>query len=55
MPDVSIFWVPLLSMGGFEQACTSIVATIRLQRGTDNDINARKVVQEHLSKAQSGR
>lgn len=44
MSAVSIFWMPALSMEGFEQAFAAVVAALHIsQAGADED-DAKKVV-----------
>lgn len=52
-PDLSIFWMPALSMEGFEQTCTEIARQLRIpQEGGEN---VKELVQKYLSTPEAGR
>ncbi|OAL43741.1 kinesin light chain [Pyrenochaeta sp. DS3sAY3a] len=51
--DLSIFWMPALSMEGFEQTCTEIVRQLRIPH--EGGENAKELVQTYLSTPEAGR
>ncbi|KAJ1329894.1 cGAMP-activated phospholipase [Microdochium nivale] len=46
--DHSVFWLPALSHGSFEQACADIVSTFDIPTTTENN-DARKALKQYLS------
>jgi tetratricopeptide (TPR) repeat protein len=53
-PEVSIFWLPALSMDTFEQACADIARALHItQIGGGED--PKELVKEHLSAGRAGR
>lgn len=51
--DLSIFWMPALSMETFEQACTEIVHQLEIPRTGEEDV--KDLLQSYLSTPRSGR
>jgi tetratricopeptide (TPR) repeat protein len=54
-PEYSIFWVPVLSMESFEQACVSIAKILGMPQMADDKEDAKELVKEWLSSSQAGR
>ncbi|KAH7025072.1 uncharacterized protein B0I36DRAFT_332488 [Microdochium trichocladiopsis] len=50
----SVFWLPALSDGSFEQACADIVSTFDIPTAADND-DARKALRRYLSSDSAGK
>ncbi|KAF5704087.1 kinesin light chain [Fusarium globosum] len=51
-PDYSVFWMPALSMAGFEQECVKIVKTLGIRYSEGED--AKDAVRQHLSSKDAG-
>ncbi|KAH8660543.1 hypothetical protein BX600DRAFT_514139 [Xylariales sp. PMI_506] len=47
-PEYSIFWVPAVNEGLFEQACTEIAKLLGVLKDNDND-DLKELVQQHLN------
>lgn len=54
-PDYSIFWVPVLSMETFEQACVSIVKNLGIPQVADDKEDIKERVKQWLSSSRAGR
>ncbi|CRK30176.1 hypothetical protein BN1723_014348 [Verticillium longisporum] len=52
-PDWSVYWLPALSMAGFEQACAEIARDLGLEGPSQDD--PKELVRRYLCSAQSGR
>ncbi|RKK80963.1 hypothetical protein BFJ68_g16127 [Fusarium oxysporum] len=51
-PDYSVFWMPALSMAGFEQECMKLVKTLGIPCSAGED--AKDAVRQHLSSKDAG-
>ncbi|KAF5986489.1 hypothetical protein FCOIX_1548 [Fusarium coicis] len=51
-PDYSVFWMPALSMAGFEQECVKLVKTLGIRCSEGED--AKDAVRQHLSSNDAG-
>ncbi|KAG5787516.1 hypothetical protein H9Q69_013417 [Fusarium xylarioides] len=51
-PDYSVFWMPALSMAGFEQECVKLVKALGIRCSEDED--AKDVVRQYLSSKEAG-
>ncbi|RYC81255.1 hypothetical protein BFJ63_vAg15855 [Fusarium oxysporum f. sp. narcissi] len=51
-PDYSVFWMPALSMAGFEQECMKLVKTLGIRCSEGED--AKDAVRQHLSSKDAG-
>jgi tetratricopeptide (TPR) repeat protein len=54
-PDYSIFWVPVLSMASFEQACAEIAKTLGIPQVVDVDEDSKELVKKWLSEGRAGK
>lgn len=54
-PEYSIFWVPVLSMESFEQACVSIAKVLGILQGADDKEDIKELVKQRLSSSRAGR
>jgi tetratricopeptide (TPR) repeat protein len=54
MSAVSIFWMPALSMGSFEQACVAVVAALNISQAETGEADAKELVKEYLSADRAG-
>ncbi|OAL56071.1 HET-domain-containing protein [Pyrenochaeta sp. DS3sAY3a] len=55
LSGVSIFWIPMLSMASFEQACVGIAAALHLGQTGAEEEDAKVLVREYLSSDHAGR
>ncbi|KAH7230886.1 phosphorylase superfamily protein [Fusarium tricinctum] len=51
-PDYSVFWMPALSMAGFEQECVKLVRALGIRCSEGDD--AKDAVRQHLSSKEAG-
>ncbi|SPO02492.1 uncharacterized protein DNG_05165 [Cephalotrichum gorgonifer] len=51
-PDWSVFWLPALSISGFEQACTQLASELSLPTSGQED--PKELVRSYLSSSRSG-
>ncbi|KAJ5020568.1 hypothetical protein PSV08DRAFT_412915 [Bipolaris maydis] len=54
-PEISVFWVPALSMETFEQACAEVVRMLGVPKATDGEDDVKEQFKSHLSTAQAGK
>ncbi|KAL2289486.1 hypothetical protein FJTKL_01757 [Diaporthe vaccinii] len=53
-PEYSVFWLPALSDGSFEQACARIVEKLDIRKTADDE-DPRETVRRHLSSEVAGK
>jgi tetratricopeptide (TPR) repeat protein len=53
-PEVSIFWMPALSIESFEQACADIARVLHMPQAAGEE-DAKQLVRQYLSSLQAGR
>jgi tetratricopeptide (TPR) repeat protein len=54
-PELSIFWVPALSMESFEQACTEVTRQLGILLATHGENDVKEQFKQHLGMARLGR
>ncbi|EME39013.1 hypothetical protein DOTSEDRAFT_139523, partial [Dothistroma septosporum NZE10] len=54
-PDVSVFWVPVLSAETFERAYEEIAGLLKISLRAEGEGDVKKLVQRHLSKGEAGK
>ncbi|KAF2623531.1 hypothetical protein BU25DRAFT_349981 [Macroventuria anomochaeta] len=54
-PDFSIFWLPVLSMESFEQACAEVARQLGIDRTSDGEDDAKEQFQRYLSTTRAGK
>ncbi|KAF1948916.1 hypothetical protein CC80DRAFT_497906 [Byssothecium circinans] len=53
-PEFTIFWLPAVSMGSFEQACTEVAKALGILQTTSEEKDAKELVKRHLSAVGTG-
>ncbi|KAL5442425.1 hypothetical protein PMIN05_004067 [Paraphaeosphaeria minitans] len=46
---ILIFWIPALSIKSFEQACTSIIAALKIGQAGAGEDDAKELLSDYLS------
>ncbi|KAF5846047.1 hypothetical protein GGP41_008575 [Bipolaris sorokiniana] len=54
-PDMSVFWMPALSMETFEQACAEIVRLLGVPKVADGEDDVKEQFKWHLGTARAGK
>lgn len=53
-PEISIFWLPAVSMESFEQACAEVAKALGIPQTTGKEDDAKELVKRHLSAVGTG-
>ncbi|KAF2192075.1 hypothetical protein K469DRAFT_805508 [Zopfia rhizophila CBS 207.26] len=53
--ETSIFWMPVLSLESFEQACAEIARILRIRRVEEEQEDVKELVRQHLSSRAAGK
>jgi tetratricopeptide (TPR) repeat protein len=54
-PEYSIFWLPALSLGSYEQACAEIARTLRIAPAAGDKEDVKELVRQYLSMKRAGK